>query len=54
MNDFKDHLKKHLENPTFAAEWKRQEPEREYIKAIVSARIEQNMTQEELSRVLRK
>jgi predicted transcriptional regulator len=49
MNDFKDHLKKHLENPTFAAEWKRQEPEREYIKAIVGARIEQNMTQEELS-----
>jgi DNA-binding XRE family transcriptional regulator len=50
MNDFQHHLKEQLENPEFAAEWERQKPEREYIWAIVAARIEQNMTQEELAK----
>jgi len=50
MDDFKAYLGEQLKNPAFTAEWKRQEPEREYIKAIVAARIEQNMTQEELSK----
>jgi ribosome-binding protein aMBF1 (putative translation factor) len=50
MDDFKSYLGKQLKNPAFATEWKRQEPEREYITAIVAARIEQNMTQEELSK----
>jgi predicted transcriptional regulator len=49
MSDFKRHLQKQLENPEFANEWERQRPEREYIKAIVAARTEQNMTQRELS-----
>ena len=49
MNDYKKHLDKQLENPEFAAEWERQRPEREYIKAIIAVRIEQNLTQKELS-----
>jgi len=49
MNDLKKHLERQLENPEFAAEWERQRPEREYLKAIAFARMEQNLTQRELS-----
>jgi len=49
MNDYKKHLFKQLENPEFAAEWEHQRPEREYIKAIIAARLEQNLTQKELA-----
>ena len=49
MSDFKKHLNEQLKNPEFAAEWERQRPEREYIKAIIAARIEQNLTQKELA-----
>ncbi|MCL2147417.1 MAG: helix-turn-helix transcriptional regulator [Synergistaceae bacterium] len=49
MSDYKKHLDKQLKNPEFAAEWERQRPEREYIKAIIAARLEQNLTQKELS-----
>jgi len=49
MSDFKKHLKEQLKNPEFAAEWERQRPEREYIKAIIGARIEKNLTQKELA-----
>lgn len=50
MSDFRSHLKYQLENPEFAAEWERQRPEREYVKAIIAARMEQNLTQKELAR----
>jgi predicted transcriptional regulator len=49
MSDFNKHFERQLKNPEFAAEWERQRPEREYIKAIVAARLEQNLTQEELA-----
>ena len=49
MNDFKKHLGEQLNDPEFAAEWERQRPEREYIKAIISARMETNLTQKELA-----
>jgi len=49
MSDFNKHLSKQLDNPEFAVEWERQRPEREYIKAIISARVEQNMTQKDLA-----
>ena len=49
MNDHKKYLKKQLENPEFATEWERQRPEREYIKAIIAARSERNLTQKELA-----
>jgi len=49
MSDFRSHLDEQLKDPEFAAEWERQRPEREYIKAIIAARIEQNLTQKELA-----
>ena len=49
MSDYKKYLNKQLENPEFAVEWERQRPEREYIKAIIAARMEQNLTQKELA-----
>ena len=49
MNDYKKYLNKQLENPEFSAEWEHQRPEREYIKAIIAARTEQNLTQKELA-----
>jgi len=50
MSHFRKHLEKQLQNDEFAAEWERQGPEREYIKAIIAARMEQNLTQAELAR----
>jgi len=49
MSDFRKHLDEQLKDPEFAAEWEYQRPDREYIKAIIAARIEQNLTQKELS-----
>ena len=49
MNDFKKHLAEQLTDPEFAAEWERQRPEREYIKAIIAARTESNLTQRDLA-----
>jgi len=37
MSDYKTHLEEQLKDPEFSAEWERQRPEREYIKAIVGA-----------------
>jgi len=49
MNDLQKYLEKQLKEPEFAAEWERQRPEREYIKAIIAARLEKNLTQKELA-----
>ena len=49
MSDYKRYLDKQLENHEFAVEWERQRPEREYIKAIIAARMEQKITQRELA-----
>ena len=49
MSDLKKHLERQLENSEFASEWERQRPKREYIKAIIASRIEQNLTQKELA-----
>ena len=49
MSDYKTHLEEQLKSPEFSAEWERQRPEREYIKAIIAARMEQNLTQKELA-----
>ena len=49
MSDYKKHLENQLEDPDFAAEWELQRPEREYIKAIIAARLELNLTQKELA-----
>jgi predicted transcriptional regulator len=50
MNDLKDYLDRQMKNPEFAAEWERQRPELEYARAIIAARMEQNLTQAELAR----
>ena len=49
MSDLENHLTEQLKDPEFAAEWERQRPEREYIRAIIAARIETNLTQRELA-----
>jgi DNA-binding XRE family transcriptional regulator len=49
MNDYKKHLEEQLNNPEFVTEWEHQRPEREYIKAIIAARMESNLTQKELA-----
>ena len=49
MNDYKNHLDEQLKDPEFAEEWEKQRPEREYIKAIIAARMELNLTQKELA-----
>ena len=49
MSDHNEYLNKQLENPEFADEWERQRPEREYVKAIIVARMEKDMTQQELA-----
>jgi len=49
MSDYEKHLDEQLKDSDFAAEWERQRPEREYIKAIIAARMEQNLTQKELA-----
>ncbi|MCL2503903.1 MAG: helix-turn-helix transcriptional regulator [Coriobacteriia bacterium] len=49
MSGHREYLNRQLENPEFATEWERQRPEREYTKAIIAARMSQNMTQKELA-----
>ncbi|MCL2475136.1 MAG: helix-turn-helix domain-containing protein [Chloroflexi bacterium] len=49
MNDFKKHLEEQPQDSEFGAKWKRQRPEREYTKVIITARREQGMTQKELA-----
>jgi len=49
MDDFTRHLNELLQDTEFADEWERQRPEREYISAIIGARIDQNLTQKELA-----
>jgi predicted transcriptional regulator len=50
MNDFQKHLEAQLQDATFAAEWERQRPERDYIRAILEARASENLTQRDLAR----
>ena len=50
MSSHRNYLKEQLKDPEFAAEWERQRPEREYVTAIIAARLEQNLTQKELSK----
>ncbi|MCL1918882.1 MAG: helix-turn-helix domain-containing protein [Peptococcaceae bacterium] len=49
MSNHKKYLDRQLQNPEFVAEWEHQRPEREYIKAIIAARTEQNLTQKALA-----
>lgn len=50
MGDFRRHLEKSLHNPDFAREWHEQSPERDVMRRIVEARIEEGLTQQELAK----
>lgn len=49
MSDFRNHLARSLENPEFQAEWDAQAIEREVMRRIVEARMEEGLTQQELA-----
>jgi predicted transcriptional regulator len=51
MDDFHRHLNECLKDPEFRKEWELLEPEREYMKAIIHARGEHNISQKELARL---
>ena len=49
MSDFKRHLEKSLRDPEFRAEWELQAVEREIMRKIVEARMEEGLTQAQLA-----
>lgn len=49
MSEFDNFLNEQLEEPEFKKEWEDIQPEMDVIRAIVEARISQNLTQKELS-----
>lgn len=50
MSDFREYLNDQMQDPEFAQEWQKAEPERRIIHAIVDARINQGLSQAELAR----
>lgn len=46
---FDDYLQEQLKNPEFKKEWDDIQPEMDVIRAMIDARIEQNLTQKELA-----
>lgn len=49
MSDFREYLKKQMDDPDFKAEYEAMRPEYEAIRAVIAARLESNMTQAELA-----
>lgn len=49
MSEFQDFLKEQLQNDEFRKEWEDIQPEMDVIRAMVDARISQNLTQKELA-----
>ena len=49
MSHIRNHLNRQLQNSEFAAEYEQLRPEYEAIRAVIAARIENNITQEELA-----
>lgn len=49
MSEFNDFLNEQLKDPEFRKEWEDIQPEMDVIRAIVDARISQNLTQKELA-----
>lgn len=50
MSEFQELLQEQLKNPNFKKEWNDIQPEMDVIRAMVEARIEQNLTQKELAK----
>ena len=46
---FDDYLQEQLKDPEFKKEWDDIQPEMDVIRAMIEARIEQNLTQKELA-----
>lgn len=46
---FDDYLQEQLKSPEFKKEWDDIQPEMDVIRAMIDARIEQNLTQKELA-----
>ena len=46
---FDDYLQEQLKDPEFKKEWDDIQPEMDVIRAMIDARIEQNLTQKELA-----
>lgn len=51
MSDFQAFKKELLKDPEVLAEYEALQPEYEVIKALIGARIEQNLTQEQLAKL---
>ena len=49
MRQFNDYLNEQLKNPEFAKEYDEIQPEMDVIRALVDARIANNLTQKELA-----
>ena len=49
MSDLRKYLNKQLQNPAFRTEHERTRAEYEVIRALVAARIEENITQQQLA-----
>lgn len=49
MSEFREFLNEQLQDPEFKKEWDDIQPEMDVIRAMIDARIEQNLTQKELS-----
>lgn len=49
MSEFQDFIKEQLQDDEFRKEWEDIQPEMDVIRAIVDARISQNLTQKELA-----
>lgn len=50
MSEFRTFLNEQLENSDFRKEWENIQPEMDVIRAMIEARISQNLTQKELSK----
>ena len=49
MSDFRKYLEKQLQNPDFKAEWDAMEPELSIMQAVIDARKESGLTQQQLA-----
>lgn len=49
MSEFNDFLNEQLQDPEFRKEWEDIQPEMDVIRAMMEARISQNLTQRELA-----
>ncbi len=49
MNDFEKFWDEQMKNPLFREEWQKSEPEYQVARAMIKARIEQDLTQKQLS-----